>query len=182
MTRGLALLICPFLSGCLGYGYPSFCQTPGAAIDDPGVRAFRVTNECKRRGCIIAGSVMFAHQVEPIGIVDSRVEAQTNNSFVSYYLLFPFEGHSSRTVKVLLYRPGYETVEIPERPWWTFLGKNQPERVVWKEACDLSSQVKALEMVVPWKFGGSGVINNKSCGSLPPNTGGWPAVPWPPAL
>jgi hypothetical protein len=53
---------------------------------------------------------------------------------------------------VLLYRPGFETVDIPARAWWQSLGWSQPQPVAWKEAPDLPAQEEALNNVVQPRF------------------------------
>jgi len=143
-----AFLVLPFVSGCLAFGYPTLWETPALSVPDEDVRAFRVESQYTRGGCLIAGWINCWHHVEEIPVVAARVGAQNDAYFSYYYLLFPFTGNTSRSMRVLLYRPGHETVEIPERPWWRFPGLARPEPVVWKEAPDLAAQEKALETVV----------------------------------
>lgn len=147
MRISRALLVLPFVSGCLAYGYPSVWQTPPLSIPDDNVRAFRVERQWKGGGVVIAGWFQIAHSIEEIPIVAAQVAAQKDAYFAYYYLLFPFAGTTSRSLSVLLYRPGCQTVEISEQPWWRLPGQARPEQVFWQEAPDLAAQEQALEKV-----------------------------------
>jgi hypothetical protein len=144
VTRWLAFLFCPFASGCLAFGYPNVTATAPATVDTSEVRAFRVTSETTFGGAIIAGYIQLAHDIEEIPITPV-IASQSDASFCYWTLVFPFGSSHHRQVGVVLYRPGYETVELPGRPWWQFPQHATPARVVWKEAPDLAAQAKALE-------------------------------------
>jgi hypothetical protein len=162
MRTSRAFLVLPFLSGCLAYGYPSVWQTPPLSLPDDDVRAFRVDSQWKRGGAVIAGWFEIAQSIEEIPVVAARVEPQKDAYFSYYYLLFPFTGTTSRSMSVLLYRPGFQTVEISERPWWRLPGQARPEQVVWREAPDLAAQEQALEKVASqgarWAHRSKGVL------------------------
>src|SRR5262245_12831263 len=143
-----AFLVLPFVSGCLAFGYPSLSETPTLSVPEEDVRAIRVDTQLRRGGCVITGSIEFCHSVEEIPVAAAEVGAQTDAYFSYYSPLFLSTGTTSRSMRVLLYRPGFETVTIPERPWWRFPGLTRPEAVAWKEAPDLAAQEKALETVV----------------------------------
>jgi hypothetical protein len=148
MKHLFALLLCPLSSGCLAFGFPSVTATPAVAVDAADVRAFRVTYDSLSGGALIAGWVQIGDQIEEIPVHEMRVESQADASFCYLYMLPPFAGGHGRSVRVLLYRPGYETVEVPPRPWWQFPSAAAPERVTWKEAVDLAAEVRAVDELV----------------------------------
>jgi hypothetical protein len=148
MRYGPILVMLPFLSGCFAYGYPSVCRTPPLSVPEENVRAFRVVTEVEASGPVLTGPIMFATDVVEIPVMSARVESQKESYFAYYYLLFPFTGDRARNMSVLLYRPGYQTVAVEERPWWQFANLSEPEKVVWKEAPSLEDQEEALKKVV----------------------------------
>ncbi len=143
MPRWLALLICPFASGCLAFGYPNVTATAPAVIDSTDVRAFRVTSESTFGGAIIAGWIQLGKDIEEIPVTSS-VPSQSDASWCYWCMMFPFGRSHHREVKLLLYRPGYETVELPAEPWWRFAAHRVPAPVVWKRAVSLAAQAGAL--------------------------------------
>jgi hypothetical protein len=150
--RWVALLVFPCFSGCLAVGYPATCQTPAIEVNFPDTRAFRVTSDLRQSGSW-NGSPSITGRVEEIPIVAEpnagiRVPEQKDSYFAYSYRLFPFaEGCHDHSLRVLLYRPGYETVAVDERGW-SLMGTSQPISVVWREAKDLAAQERALERVV----------------------------------
>jgi hypothetical protein len=149
MRAWLPLLCCPFLSGCFGFAYPSVSETPAVTVRENDVRAFRLISDWTMSGPWMTGPIQNCHSIEELPITQETVEGQQDSYFAYYYLIFPvLNGSRTRTVEVLLYRPGYETVEIPaqSRLWAWFA----PKRVqaVWKPAPDLAAQEKALERIV----------------------------------
>src|SRR5262249_12000959 len=116
MRAWLPLLCCPLLSGCFGFAYPSVSETPAVAVIEPDVRAFRVVSECTVSGPCITGPIQFSRQVEEVPGAWPVVQSQQDAYLAYHYLLFPvLNGSRSRSLQVLLYRPGYETIEIPAR-------------------------------------------------------------------
>ena len=148
MRSWLPLLVCPLMSGCFAFGYPSITETPSIMVAEDSVRAFRITWQLTRYGGAIAGAIRLSQDIEEIPIVATTVAGQEQVYFAYGYLLFPFAGSESRSLSVLLYRPGYETVEVPARSWWRCLGPDKPLHVEWKPARDLEAQVSALEKVI----------------------------------
>jgi hypothetical protein len=140
-------LTCPFLAGCVGFGYPDISRTPAVAVPTTEVRAFRVISDFTLSGPVITGPIHFINSVEEIPVVNGTVGPQRDAYFAYYYLVFPLGGYRSRTLEVLLYRPGYETVEIPARRWWQSGSSNVPEKVAWKEAQDLLAQKAAVDRI-----------------------------------
>ncbi|HZT83082.1 MAG TPA: hypothetical protein VFA26_22835 [Gemmataceae bacterium] len=142
-----AFLTCPLLAGCLGFGYPDLSRTPPVAVPTDGVRAFRVVSAMTMSGPIMTGPIQCNGWVEEIPIVNGTVRPQHDACFSYYYLIFPFNGSRSRGLKVVLYRPGYEIVEVPARPWWQQPG-GVTEKVAWKEAPDLPAQKAAVDRII----------------------------------
>jgi len=150
MRLCLLVLVCPFLAGCLGYGYPDVSRTPTVAIDVPDVKAFRVTDQITMWGQVVTGPVSFERSVEEIPVEKATVSAQRDTYFNYYYIVFPLlNGSRNRKLEVMLYRPGYQVVDIPARAWWDVSSTDAPEQVVWKEAPDLKSQMAAVERLAP---------------------------------
>jgi hypothetical protein len=137
-------LIFPFLSGCLALGYPSITRTPPVAVDAPDVHAFLVTEKSDSGGGVITGWLQHGREVRELPVAEATVKPQWDTHFSYYYLLFPYSGSSARNQEVLLYRPGYEPVELSSQAWWECLGSGQPVRVTWKRARDAQAQEKAL--------------------------------------
>jgi hypothetical protein len=140
-------LIFPFLSGCMALGYPSISRTPPVAVDAPDVHAFLVTSKSDTGGGVISGWVQHGREVRELPVAEATVRPQWDTHFTYYYLFFPMSGSSSRSQQVLLYRPGYETVELSSQAWWECLGAGKPVRVAWKPARDARAQEKALAKV-----------------------------------
>lgn len=149
----LLLLVCPLLSGCLGFGYPSSTRTPELNVGSTDVRAFRVTSITKRGwGPLIAGAFSLARNVEEIPVRDTRVCQQRHSYFAYCCWSFLFAGSNSQTLEVLLYKQGYEVVVVPERASWKLALVVVGESVTWKEAPDLASQKAAVDRIVPERY------------------------------
>jgi hypothetical protein len=149
MRWWLPLLVCPALSGCFGFAYPSFSETPAVNVKEGDVRAFRVLSEWTLSGPCITGPGGVWHSIEEIPVIKKTVERQQDSYLAYYYMIFPvLNGSRSRTLTVLLYRPGYETVEIPSRSLLGAFGETKRAPVVWKEAVGLEAQEKAVERII----------------------------------
>lgn len=141
------LLVCPFMTGCLGYCYPSVMQTPPIAVEQSDVKAFRVTRDRAFFGCIIAGSFIINDAVEDLPIVANEVPAQRDSYLASGYVTFPFlmGGDHVRSVCVQLYRRGNETITIEPRSSLAECFRKNPIEVVWKKAVTLKALEKAID-------------------------------------
>ncbi len=157
MRSWQVLLFLPFSSGCLGYIYPSFCRTPRVEVREGDIRAFRVVSSWSGSTAAFTGMLIPGRHVEEIPIIDARVEPQQNAYFGYYWLIFPFTGEESQSMSVLLYRAGFQTVEVPELPWWECVASSHSERVMWTEAPDLAAQEKALKKIVAFVFDDLGI-------------------------
>lgn len=153
------LLITPFLAGCFGYLYPEFTTTPSVAVSADGVRAFRVNSEVIMSGPWMTGPIQCEGSVEEISVTNATVVPQRDAYLAYYYFAFPFNGSRTRTVEVLLYRPGYQIVRIPARPWWQATEGDRPEGVKWKEAPDLLSQKEAVDALVGTRLSASNEVS-----------------------
>jgi hypothetical protein len=150
MRLCLLIPVCPFLAGCLAYGYPDVSRTPPVAIDTPDVKAFRVADKITMWGPIITGPMSLERSIEEIPVENAIVSAQHDTFFSYYYIFFPLlSGSRDRKLDVMLYRPGYQIVDIRGRAWWEASWSDKPEPVVWKEAPDLNSQMAAVQRLSP---------------------------------
>jgi hypothetical protein len=101
----------------------------------------------------MTGPIEVADRVEEIPVNNGTVSAQRDACFAYSYLIFPvLNGSHFRTIDVLLYRRGYELIEIPARPWWSASGSGVAEKVAWKEAHDLLTQKAAVDRIA-FRFG-----------------------------
>ena len=157
------LLVCPLLSGCFAIGYPEMHCTPEVAISADHVQAFRIANEYEHTRMLLYGNYVHS-TVQEVPIVAGKVEPQQDAQFSYIWSLFPLAAvQTTHDFEVLLYRPGYEFVDIPSSPWWWPLGYCQTRSVDWRkiEMLDLPSQIKNLEMVIQ-KAGGES-LNQEMC-------------------
>jgi hypothetical protein len=157
MRRFLRLTLCllclPCLNGCLCYVYPQLDYTPSLSLDPQwnDVLVFRAETTTENvlgflalyEPCYNEGNFehLSEHLVEVQRTDTNRVPAQIQPS-VSTGLLIPFVVvnlfcHTSHSMKLLLYRPGFDLVEIPA---WEEAG-----HIVWKPAADLDAQEKTLD-------------------------------------
>ena len=135
MRSSVPLLVCPFLAGCLAFGYPAISATPEIALPDTDVHAFRVCSDVTMSGPWMTGPIAFGRSVDEIPVMEAAVSPQRDAYFAYYYLLLPIaSGSHTRDLEVLLYRPGFETVAIPARPWWQGPGNQRLEKIAWKKA------------------------------------------------
>jgi hypothetical protein len=156
MRRVVLLAVCllclPLLSGCLCCAYPRLDGTREVQLASPPteVRAFRV-DVTEDRVVVLWGMMSGDHSapksyrreaLSEVPVSDGGEVPWQLKASVSYSLLFPlfvvnaFE-HSSHTLALRLYRPGYELVEI--RSW------EPTGPVVWKPVPDLEGGVLVLD-------------------------------------
>jgi hypothetical protein len=152
MRSWFSLLICPFLGGCFGLGYPAISKTPPVEVLADEVRAFRVVSETTFSGGLIAGCIKLSRSVEALRVGDRVVGPESDSYFDYSYILFPFAGSRSRSLEIMLYRPGYEPVSIPARAWWKQCFTYAHEKVVWREAPGLTAQKQAIDQIVGHEF------------------------------
>lgn len=146
MYRRGVLLVCPFMTGCLCYGYPSITQTPAIAVPALEVRAFRVRAENGFYGAFIAGAFLRGNRVEEIPTAGSEVPPQKDCHFVREFLAFPIWAYNyHRQVYVQLYRRGFEPVKVEARSCLLECWRNQPITVSWKKTQNVAAREKTLE-------------------------------------
>ncbi len=147
---------CPLLAGCFGYVYPDISRTPAVAVPAADVHAFRAVSEFETSGPGSSRTVQVGKTLNEIPVVNGTVGPE-RGAYLSYHcLLFPiFCGSNFRTLNILLYRPGYEVVEIPADRLWCTGGLDAPEAVAWKEAPDLTAQRNAVDRLVSLGSSGS---------------------------
>ena len=148
-------VVCPLLAGCVGFAYPDVSRTPTVALPAADVHAFRVVSQLTMSGPWMTGPVQFGETVDEIPVTSGAVGPEREAYISYYYLVFPFNGSHSRTLTVLLYRPGYEIVEVPARPWWRAPGGGPPEEVAWKKAPDLTAEKAAVDRIASREGGRS---------------------------
>jgi hypothetical protein len=78
--------------------------------------------------------------VTPTGTVPAQIKSSLSYGFVYPILVVNAFIHTSHSLALRLYRPGYELVEIES---W-----DQVDRVVWKPVADLETQEKVLDALL----------------------------------
>ena len=152
MPRFSFFLIFPFLPGCLAFGYPSATYTPPVASLPPDVHAFKWTYNTGGMSMIMTGGERVSTKVEKLPIEDGRLDS-LHHAYFAYFLGgVPVSFSEHHRWKILLYRPGYEMLEIPSH--WCGQKVFQPnvDRLPWTPAKDLNSQLAALDVICPAEF------------------------------
>jgi hypothetical protein len=123
--------------------YPAFDYTPRVKIDSAPdeVRAFRV-DMCKRATDVSPFRAPFEECLSEIPVANyDEVPAQLKPSITYGVIVLAvalnYGTHTSHSLALRLYRPGYELVEI--RTW------ERANRVDWNPASDLNAQEQALD-------------------------------------
>jgi hypothetical protein len=147
MPRLCLLLILPFLPGCLAVGYPSVTYTPSVASLPPDVHAFRSTFEIGGMSIIMTGGERIGGSVEEIPITDGRLDSLDHVYFAYDIGGIPVTFFERHDWKILLYRPGYELIEIPSRWYGEKLFQPRIDHLDWKPANDIESQLANLDRI-----------------------------------
>lgn len=143
-------LLCLFsLGGCIFpyCAYPTLDWTPRVKLDtSPSeVHAFRVDiiKATADLGVFVepGDESLSAIPVASTDEVPAQVKASVSYGFVVIGFALNFLTHTSHSVALRVYRPGYELVEI--RSW------ERVNRVAWKPAGDLGAQEKAIDRLLP---------------------------------
>lgn len=143
------LLVCPFLTGCLAFGYPSLTQTPPLRVAEPQAKVFRVTTGHKSYGPWMTGPIQLLGSIEEIAVLQGEVPAQYDAHWIYYYLAFPVaEGSYNRHFEIRVYRRGFETRVIEPRSVMTAVLPAPLDLTVGKRADTLEAQEKAIDDVL----------------------------------
>jgi hypothetical protein len=142
----LAILFTACAAGCLGgYAYPQLSYVPPLQLQEPcgGIHAFRV------EVVQVMDDIYHAEDkcvLRPIPLSSTgEIAGQANVSLEAAWgvlMLIPTEWthHCWHTMRVRLYRPGFQTVEI--EPWQAV------DRICWKAAADWQAQEKAVDELI----------------------------------
>src|SRR5262245_51001343 len=144
---GMLVLACPFCAGCLGaYAYPTAAFVPGAALeksDADTVHAFRVDIIDTSGSIEFSGSDEYHFRELPV-TPGGKVPAQSMVGFGrGWWALLVSLNYTQRVhpmLRVRLYRPGYETVEL--KPW------QHVGPVTWKPAITLAAREAAIDDLI----------------------------------
>lgn len=133
-------LLCALQAGCIPYAYPNLMHVPAVRLDptpDP-VHAFRVEvrGQSSDDGTRTDDYCLSRIASDNAG----RLPAQSDTSFeYGYYALgvaANFPVHQGKTLRVRLYRPGYNLVE---------LRAGEDAKVAWMPATDLGGREHAID-------------------------------------
>src|SRR5262249_15197797 len=157
LTGCLLCLAC--LGGCLYCAYPRIDYTPEVNLDAPasGVHVFRVDSttegvfpfsgfihvpedQLHRWNKTSSSSMLSEVCATPTETVPAQIKSSLSYGFVIPILVVNALLHTSHSMSLRLYRPGYELIEI--KSW------ERPGQIVWKRAPDLESQEKVLDALM----------------------------------
>ncbi len=149
-TRLVTCLLClSSLTGCLlpYCAYPTLDYTPAVKLDARRgeVRVFRVDiNKPTADMSVFDGPVYERFTELPVSNTDeapAQVKPSASYGFVVIGIALNYFTHTSHSLALRVYRPGYELVEI--KSW------EKVNRVIWKPSPDLDAQEKALDGLFP---------------------------------
>ena len=142
------LLACPLLSGCFagGYAYPTLQFIPrtyvGAAVANE-VHAFRVDIVDYTGSFDLSSSDDYLFREIPLtsqGATPALSSARFGRGWWGCWIAHNYHSRMHPTIRLRLYRPGYETVEV--QPW------HWPHAIDWKPAATLEAQEHAVDEVI----------------------------------
>jgi hypothetical protein len=151
MRRAVPLIVCivcmPAVAGCIFpyCVYPKLDYTPSAKLDAPvdDVRAFRVDITTETSVGFGGGGVQRLTQIPVTNTEDvsAQIKPSVSYGFVVIGVALNHITHTSYSMAVRVYRPGFELAEI--KPW------QRVQRLAWKAAPDLDAQENALDNLFP---------------------------------
>lgn len=149
LLSAVCLLCLPFLGGCvLPYcAYPTLDYTPSVKLErtTDQVRAFRVDIDRPTADMsVFVGPVYERLSEVPVTDTDdipAQVRPSLSYGLVVLGIALNYLTHTSHSVALRIYRPGYELVEVKS---WEAVNK-----VVWRLAPDLAGQQHALDALLP---------------------------------
>jgi hypothetical protein len=154
------LLVSPMLfsSGCLipYYVCPKLSCVPGTNVEAPvdTVHAFRVDTRQSTPYAGIGRTLPTSHQFTPLtldvkGDLPAQYRLSCTRGFFAFFVALNYVTWHQDTLAVRLYRPGYETVELPS---WDL-----DKKVTWKKAATHADQVKAVDDLLSGRLEPGGV-------------------------
>jgi hypothetical protein len=152
IVLAVLLLFVPLLSGCLVpyCAYPTLAYTPKVKLESVAseVHAFRVDITRANADVDVFSASPGYERLSEIPVtktdeVPAQVKPSVSYGFVVIGIALNYLTHTSHSVAVRIYRPGYELVEIKS---WDGMNK-----VTWKPAPDLEAQEKTLDALFPLK-------------------------------
>jgi hypothetical protein len=149
MARWFLLLTCPFLPGCLAFGYPSVTYTPAVSNLEEDVHAFKATWGDGGMSLIMTGGEWLEDSIDELPLCRGTLESQRQSYFAYFVGGIPVSFSKHLGWSVLLYRPGYEVIEVSSRWWGRHVLEPRIDKLAWKPATDLDAQVKALQELCP---------------------------------
>jgi hypothetical protein len=149
LRYGLLLLLAG-LTGCIPfvpchYVYPSISCVPSVAVDAPPdeIHAFRV-DIVKDDSCIeFMGPSSYRltpMRVWPGGRTCPQVKAAVDHGWIWNCIALSYGKHFDHTLRVRLYRPGFELIEVSS---WEL-----PEELRWVQVSDATGQEKAIDALL----------------------------------
>jgi hypothetical protein len=133
----------------MAFGYPSVTGTPRVANLDEDVRAFKIAFASDGLSIVMTGGERFHCSVDETVVRQGAFDAQRNAYFAYYVGGIPVNFHDVRSWEILLYRPGYDVIEMPSRWWGRTLFEAEIGKLTWNRAPNLDAQEKAIERVCP---------------------------------
>jgi hypothetical protein len=140
------LFVCPVCAGCFGgYAYPTAAYVPRASLEKPAadaVHVFRVDILDASGSIEFAGADEYRFRELPVSEAGS-VPAQTKVGVGGrWWTLFGALNYTQRlhpTIRVRIYRPGYETVDL--KPWTR-------AKIVWRPAATPVAREAAVDDLI----------------------------------
>lgn len=157
LTLIACLSLCLTQSGCVPvyYAYPKVAYVPPLHLEKTPdtIHAFRV-DIADDDGCIEFNLgyrerdrdryVLSTVPLSDSGRLPSQAKISLDWGFIWNCIALIYDGHTVHTVRVRLYRPGWQTVEV--KSW------EQVDALKWKEAPSLVEQEKAIDdLVSTWE-------------------------------
>jgi hypothetical protein len=111
------------------------------------VHAFKATWETGGMSIILTGGESVGGSVEEIPIKEGVLEPETESDFEYFAGGIPVSFFHFRGWRILLYRPGYEVIELPGRCWAFGLLQPQVDHLNWKRSQDFDAKLRAIETI-----------------------------------
>lgn len=166
--RRASLILLPLLvsgvAGCvpLFYAYPSISYVPTLNIgpSHDNIYVFRI-DVADDASCVDFADPSHYRlrqvHVTPAGKVLGQSKVAIDSGFYWNGIVLTYTGHTSHTLRLRLYRAGYDAIDI--RSWQGEMS------LAWKDAADLESQEKAVDaLLAPTQSNFTGTLKHKEQG------------------